>query len=125
MASGFYSIVQFMPNAERQEGVNVGVLLLETGGGHFNFILTRPVRRIRAMFRDVSVTDVISASVRFYNTVMATGFYDLDDLTEFCLTQKGLLRCTEPQYVRVTPGDFNVVLHDLCDRLVLSENLLV
>ena len=121
MSSGFYSIVQFMPNPDRREGINVGILLFETGQNHFNFVLTRPVRRIRALFRDVSEADIASESVRFYNTVMAEQFSELDDLTSFCVTQRGHMRCTDPEYVSVPhPQDFSRVLQELAQRLVLD-----
>jgi hypothetical protein len=117
--SGFYSLVQFVPVPERCEGVNVGVLLFECDQQHFNFILTRPVRRIQSLFRGISSEDIATECLSFYNQIMATQFQDLDDLTEFCLSQKGVLRCTEPKWVRVDHSTFSVVIQDLLSTLVL------
>jgi len=119
MSSAFYSIIQFVPDPDRQEGVNVGVMLLEPSTRQFNFILTRPIRRIQCLFRQMSVVDIVPAHVRFYNRVMAEQFDCLDDLTDFCLKPKGLLRCTEPLYVPMNSQAFSTVLNDLLHRLVL------
>jgi len=118
--SGYYSLVQYMPDPERAEAVNVGVLLLDTRDRAFRFIVTRPVRRIQRAFPGTSSKEIAAEVIRFYNTVMALDFNELDDLTEFCLTQRGVLRCLEPRWVDIPRGDLQLTLHHLLSRLVLE-----
>lgn len=116
--SGYYSIVQFMPNLKRHEGVNVGVMLLEPSTGLFNFILTRPVRQIQSRFNGTSESQIVQENLSFYNTVMAQEFHDLDSFTSFCLARYGGIHCTEPEWTSVGHGRFSVVLQDLLQELV-------
>lgn len=119
--SGYYSIVQYMPVPERMEGVNTGVLLLDKDTGHFNCILTKPIRRIIQVFPGTSHSVIDDAVVSFYNEVSGKQIDDLDTFTEFTLRLRPPLRCTEPVWVNFDGKAFTTVLQDLLSRLVVSH----
>jgi len=68
MSTAFYSIIQFCPNAARQEVVNVGVVLFDTKTGYVDVKLTASVDRIRQFFGngvlDAKQLKVLGESVR-------------------------------------------------------------
>ena len=117
--AGYYSIIQYMPDPSRCEGVNFGIMLLEKDTGMFRWILTRPTRRIQQVFPGVPsdiLNDLITA---FYNRLCAESISDLDGFTGFVLNRGGVVQCTEPVWVNFPTGHLEVTLHNLLEQLVL------
>lgn len=96
----------------------MGVMLFNEESGHFNFILTRPLRRISALFPGTSERIVVARTVRFYNLLMSTHFESIEDLTLFCTSRKGSLKCTSPSPIVVEAERFSVMLQELLHALV-------
>jgi|AntRauTorcE11897_2_1112592.scaffolds.fasta_scaffold00416_11 hypothetical protein len=116
--SGYYSILQYMPDPERREAVNFGVMLLEKETGQFSWILTRPIRRIQRFFPGTSEAYLNDLMTAFYNRICAEQVNDLDDLTHFAITRGGVVQCSEPQWVDFAHKDMPKVLQRLLEDLV-------
>jgi len=116
--SGYYSIVQYMPEPERCEGVNFGILLLEKNTGLFRWVLTRPIRKIQRVFPGIHPELVNNVITAFYNRVAEETIDTLDDFTSFTIHRGGIIQCTEPSWIDFTTDDFHKTLEDLINKLV-------
>ena len=115
--SGYYSIIQYMPEPERREGVNLGIMLLDKAGP-FRWVLLRPIRRIQRVFPGTDSDLLNGVITAFYNRIAEEAIDCLDDLTNFTIHRGGVVQCTEPCWVDFKAEDFHKTLEDLMDKLV-------
>ena len=85
--SGYYSLIQFCPDASRAEGANVGVVLFCPDMPYLGVRMSRSNQRIRRFFRGTTIDlDRVNAAKRaFANRLRSAGqeFSSVKDLESF------------------------------------------
>ena len=104
---GYYSILQYVPDLERNEGANVGVVLFcrerkflkaQTATGNDR------VRRFFSPDEDLDLDRINAYKAAFEERVAleSEGSWTLDEFREFVNTRANLLLLTEPRPIKVT-----------------------
>jgi len=66
---GYYSVIQYMPDQGRREGVNVGLVLLREDPYFFNTRMNGDNSRAKRFFPGVDVSHLDMAKASFYNAL--------------------------------------------------------
>lgn len=104
-AKGYYSILQFVPDLERAEGANIGVVLFCPERRFIDVKISTNNDHVRRLFRgkkvDLKRVDVIKANftdrIRGSKSSITTG----EDFNLFVNTRANSLRLTEPRPMKV------------------------
>lgn len=67
--AAFYSVIQYMPDQGRREGVNVGITLLREEPYFFNTRMNSDNSRAKRFFPGVNVFHLDMAKAAFYNSL--------------------------------------------------------
>lgn len=116
--SGYYTIIQYMPEPDRREAVNFSVLLLEQDSDQIRWVLTRPIRKIQRVFLGSSEDQINAVITSFYTSICGEEINTLDDLNNFTIPRGGPVHCTEPTWIHFDPKDFGKTLEILLSTLV-------
>lgn len=119
MNTAFYSVIQFCPDAARQEAVNVGVVLFDTHTGYVGVKFTPTVERIRKFFGnviDAVQLKVLGESVQQFLERDKTLFVSADAFRAHSERQANELRFTPPR--KIALGHPQTVLESVFRRLV-------
>lgn len=118
--TGFTSIVQYQPDAARQEAANVGLVLFCPAWGRIDVRMTTGMGHVQRFFgRSVDGDFLADMKRAFEGRLRAEGkgFHTEADLTAFARRLGNDLKLTEPRGVAMTAG-FDALLEDLYLRLV-------
>ncbi len=121
MSTGFYSVIQFCPDAARQEAVNVGVVLFDTHTGYVGVKFTPTVERIRKFFGNVIDTaqlKVLGESVQQMFEREKQLLASADSFRALGERQANELRFTPPR--KIAFGHPQTVLEAIYQRLVAT-----
>ncbi|MCC7085432.1 MAG: DUF3037 domain-containing protein [Pirellulales bacterium] len=103
---GYYSLIQYCPDAGRVEAANIGVLLFCPELGFLEAKTVRNNRRIIRFFgvegHDWSRINTMKHGLEERLKVESNGIYSLDDLERFIALRANLLQITPPRSMRVT-----------------------
>lgn len=117
---GYYSLVQYCPDASRAEGANVGVVLFCPEISFIDAVTAEGNERVRRFFGtegfDAFSINAAKESLRDRLTKERQNFRRLDDFVRFIETRANELRITPPRPVKVT--DPKQELEDLFAELV-------
>jgi len=103
--TGYYSLVQYRPDAMRQEAATVGVLLFCPEWNSLEVRTTRDLRRVKQFFkhddfdtlRVRAMLDALKERVR----VTRSEFHTLEDLQKFVSLRGNAVVLTEPRATRI------------------------
>jgi hypothetical protein len=121
---GYYSLLRFLPDPNRDEPVNVGLFLVDEGGTWARFRIRVPKTRLDAMGRreDVGAIEHWAETIQeAYETDGDIGFsrsgrLSVDTLADWAREFGGLLRVTPPR-VALNPS-LEELWHELFTRYV-------
>ena len=120
MSTAYYSLIQFCPDAARQEAVNVGVVVFDTASGYVGMKFTPNVDRIRNLFGDGVIDSgqlkLLTASVGQLLERDRELLRTTDGLRALGERQANELRFIPPR--RIALGHPQTVLGSLFQRLV-------
>ncbi len=120
MAKGYYSLIQYCPDASRAESANVGVLLSCPEMEFINVIIARRNDRVSRFFgRDSFSNNQLNAAKNaFKNRIdnFKTRFVELSDLNKFIETRANEITLTTARPVKVDNPEEK--LNELFDELV-------
>lgn len=120
MSTAFYSLIQFCPDAARQEAVNVGVVLFDTASGYVGVKFTPSVDRLRKFFGngviDAEQLKLLGESVRLLIDREKSLFASVDHFRTLTERQANEVRFTPPRMVAL--GHPQSVLEAVFQRLV-------
>lgn len=112
-AKGYYSILQYVPDPERAEGVNVGVLLICPEKRFVGAQASRNNNRIRRVFgsQEIDLRRLSALKEAFEERVEAEAerLKTLEDLQHFIDTRANQLRLTAPRPVKVESPELELV----------------
>ena len=117
---GYYSLIQFCPDASRQENVNLGVLLFCPASGFLDAKTSSNTRRAeklvgrRQLAREALKQAQLSIEQRL--KVDRDSFRDLESLHHFVATRGNSLQLTDPRPIKVDAPQ--QCLEQLFDELV-------
>lgn len=120
-AKGYYSILQYVPDLERSEGVNIGILLLCPEKGFLKAQTASSNDRVRRFFGqdiDLDLERINAYKEIFEERVEAetANIRSPEELERFIDTRGNQLRLTRPRPVKVF--DPEATLRELFDSLV-------
>lgn len=101
---GYYSVVQYVPDLDRAESVNIGVLLFVAETSFCEVRLSRDNRRVRHFF-NTSSDDLIRLTEfkrSFVHRIKSEKFHTIEQLKKFINTRGNQIQMTEPRFVKVT-----------------------
>lgn len=116
---GYYSILQYIPNLERAEGVNIGVILFCPESKNIRIKISPTNDRVRRFFGDgVDLEHLDLFKVAFEERFQAASekIVSLEDFRHFINTRGNQLQLTTPRFVKVF--DFNEEITSLYNLLV-------
>ena len=123
-SKGYYSILQFVPDLERAEGANIGVVLFCPERRFLDVMVSHNNDRVRHFFGgqnfDLQRIDVIKASFAERVRNLVSSIVTADNFKLFIDTRANSLRLTDPRPVKVFEPA--VELDKLFDLLVGSRN---
>ncbi len=102
---GYYSLLQFCPDASRAEAVNVGVVLFCPDVGYRGVLTTKEHRRAEMLFGPESVVGLDEATAAMRNRIASETFRNVADFQHFVDTRANSLRLTRPRSVKVFDPD--------------------
>jgi hypothetical protein len=115
---GHYGIVQFFPEPDLLEGVNVGVYVLCPAQNAFEVLMSTSNARVRRRFGDATfdshLLDEDKGALR--DRLMSSGIRSLEALKDFRLRESGNLILSEPKSIAIT--DIRVDARELFAALV-------
>ena len=123
-AKGYYSLVRFVPDAFRGEGVNLGVLLLCPSRQFFSWRITKNHRRALRFFQgeaDAARLLTLGRGLAKRLKEMQRERFDPERLREFVRRHQDMLQLTEVRSCAV--GDPEQDLTRLFSRLVREEEV--
>jgi hypothetical protein len=107
-AKGYYSILQFVPDLERTEGANIGVVLFCPEKGFLKAQTVRGNDRVRKFFRIRGYADLDIERINAYKTafeervnIETVRIYSLEDFRHFVDTRANHLLLTAPKPIKV------------------------
>lgn len=122
-AKGYYSILQYVPDLERAEGVNIGVVLFCPEKGFLKAQTAAGNDRVRRFFSREANIELDLDRINVFKTAFeerieleAGRIRTLDDFRHFVNTRANCLLLTEPKPMKVF--DPNEELQSLFERLV-------
>lgn len=122
-AKGYYSILQFVPDLERTEGANIGVVLFCPEKGFLKAQTARGNDRVRRFFGTSEDSDLDLERVNIFKTafeervqIETKRIHSLEDFRHFVDTRGNHLLLTVPKSIKVF--DPKEELHALFERLV-------
>ncbi len=119
--TGYYSIIQYCPDASRLEAANVGVVLFCPERHYLGARTASGNGRIRRFFGPLDIDreqlNLVKMSIQNRLEVDRDQFRELADLQQFAATRANDMRLTPPRMV-VVEGDLEQLLLQLFDRLV-------
>lgn len=105
---GYYSILQCVPDPERAEGVNVGIVLLCPEKGFLKAVTSKDNQRVRRLFRSQDAPDLDLKRLAMFKEAFvervaseATSIHSLEEFQRFIDTRANQLRLTAPRFVKV------------------------
>lgn len=109
-ARGYYSILQYVPDLERAEGVNVGVVLFCPEEGFLRAKTSDDNDRVLRFFGERADLDLRRLAVfklAFEERIAAEAgrMKTLEDFQQFIATRANHLRLTPPRYIKVTDAE--------------------
>lgn len=109
-ARGYYSILQYVPDLERAEGVNVGVVLLCPEENFLRAKTSDDDDRVLRFFgerADLDLRRLAALKLAFEERIaMEAGrIKTLEDFQQFVATRANHLRLTPPRSVKVTDAE--------------------
>lgn len=113
---GYYSLVQFCPDASRLEGVNIGVVLYSPSEKRLQVRITRSNQRIRKFFGNQSWAFVNRAKASILNQLRSLQFLAVEDLQAYISKRANAIQLTPLRSIQVI--DLEADARDLYERLV-------
>lgn len=99
MKRGYYSVIQYMPDAARAECINVGVVLHCPSVNKFPSVRIDPVcRRARRLLGG----NPQPAAVSMGDRIGHEKWKDVDDFQHFVDTRANAIRLTDPRPIKIT-----------------------
>lgn len=96
MSKGYYSIVQYIPNIARGEGVNVGVVLIIVDDEAEVYVRMSPDNdRVRKFFGPIDDALVTYEKKSVENRINNTDFKSIDGVRDYIRTRANNIRLTE------------------------------
>jgi hypothetical protein len=121
---GYYSILQYVPDPERAEGVNVGVALVCPEKGFLRATTSRDNNRIRRFFKnqEIDLKRLSALKKAFEERVRAEAgrIRTLEDFQHFIDTRANQLRLTPPRPVKVESPELELI--NLFESLVEDKS---
>lgn len=120
---GYYSILQYVPDPERSEGVNVGIALICPESGFIGSRTSKDNNRIKRFFRDQELDPKRLSALKeaFEDRIRAEAIriLTLEDFQHFIDTRANQFRLTSPRPVKVQDPEFE--LANLFELLVADS----
>jgi hypothetical protein len=116
--SGFYSILQFCPDAERAERLNAGVVLAFPAHSFLKTEIAEDLSHLKQLLHG-SGESLLRRELESLKARLSTEGQHLatrEALQQFAATRTGVMRLTEPRSIAIDAPD--QTLHDLFVRLV-------
>jgi Protein of unknown function (DUF3037) len=123
MNTAFYSVIQFCPDAARQEAVNVGVVLFDTHTGYVGVKFSPTAERVRKFFGhviDATQLKVLGESVQRMFDLDKQLLASADNFRALGERQANELRFTPPR--KIALGHPQTVLETVYRRLVETRD---
>lgn len=98
---GYYSLVQFSPDASRLEAVNIGILVYSSADGRLRVRIGRSNHRIRRFFGNQNWSFVNRAKKAIENQLTWQHFPSLDDLKGYISKRANEIQITSPRPMRI------------------------
>jgi len=102
---GYYSLIQFCPDASRAESVNLGVILFCPNLGFLEAKISSNIRRAEKLVGRGELArealKMAKTSIEHRLQVDRDAFKDIDDLTRFVETRGNALVLTQPRPIKV------------------------
>ena len=109
MTKGYYSLLQFVPDPERAEGINIGLVLFCPEKGFLKIRTTASHDRVRKLLgkrrgsaANLSRLDAFKTAFEERLGLEAERIQTLEDFRAFISTRANQLRLTDPRPVKVT-----------------------
>ncbi|SRR6266404_6611276 len=111
---GYYSIVQFVPDLERAEAINVGIVLLCPELGFLKSRTARGNDRARRLFgnnRQIDLEQLNAFKIAFDERIALEGgrIRSVEDFAQFIDTRANLLLLTPPRSIKVVDPELELV----------------
>jgi hypothetical protein len=122
-AKGYYSILQYVPDPERAEGINVGVALVCPEKGFLRAKTSRDNSRIKRFFKnqefDLKRLSALKEAFEERVRAEAERVRTLEDFQHFIDTRANQLRLTPPRPVKVESPELELI--NLFESLVENK----
>jgi hypothetical protein len=98
---GYYSLIQFLPDASRLEGVNVGVVVYSCADNRLRVRMSRNNQRIRKFFGNQNWNLVNRAKAAIVGQLQSQLFLSVEDLESNISKRANAIQLTRPRPVRI------------------------
>jgi hypothetical protein len=113
---GFYSLIQFFPDASRLEAVNIGVVVYSSTERKLLLRISRSNQRIRRFFGNQDWKFLNRAKAAIENRLRSEYFPSVEDLEAFVSKRANAIQLTAPRPMRISEIQQDV--QNLFERLV-------
>jgi hypothetical protein len=118
---GYYSLVQFCPDASRLEGVNRGVVIYSSAEGELKVRISRSNQRIRRFFGTQNWSFVNRAKKAIANGLCSQHFPSVENLKDYISKRANEIQITSPRPMRIS--DIQNDMDQLFNRLIGEDVL--
>jgi hypothetical protein len=99
---GYYSLIQFFPDASRLEGANVGVIVYSSAENRLQVRMSRSNQRIRKFFGNQNWNLVSRAKAAIVGQLQSQLFLSVQDLESYISKRANAIQLTPPRPMRIS-----------------------